>query len=114
MARGLIGVGNFELLPEFRTRQDVGTGEDLLRKIGSAPSYDQIIGKYKQERDLTRHAGAGRRRNQDIILEGQILDINEVEFSDQNELVPEMFDLPVPTEDASTELVLPDSATLKV
>ena len=43
LGRGLIGVGNFELLPEFRKRDDIGKGEDLLRRIGSAPTYDQII-----------------------------------------------------------------------
>jgi hypothetical protein len=30
IGRGLIGVGNFELLPEYKTKNDVGTGEEKL------------------------------------------------------------------------------------
>jgi hypothetical protein len=61
IARGLMTTGSFSLLPEFRSKDDRGKGEDLLRRIGFEPSYDQIISKYKEERDSTRHAGVGKR-----------------------------------------------------
>ena len=64
-------------------RNGVGTGEDLLRRIGSAPSYDQIIDKYKHDRDMTRHAGAGRRRVPKVEVE---VNIDEIEFGHDSEL----------------------------
>ena len=83
IARGLINTGNFALLPEYKTKNDVGTGEDLLRRIGSTLSYEQIIGKYKDERDVTRHAGAGMRRlveNHNVEIDGEEVDIEEIDF----------------------------------
>ena len=79
----MINTGNFALLPEYKTKNDVGTGEDLLRRIGSTPSYEQIIGKYKDERDVTRHAGAGMRRlveNHNVEIDGEEVDIEEIDF----------------------------------
>ena len=61
IARGMMGVGNFKLLPEFSRKFNSNYGENLLRRIGSTPSYDQIIAKYITERDQFRHAGFGRR-----------------------------------------------------
>ena len=43
-------------------KYDVASGVNLLRRVGSNPIYEQIIGKYREEQDVTRHAGAGRRR----------------------------------------------------
>ena len=38
IARSWMGLGNFELLPEFKKKYSSKDGEDLLRSIGSAPS----------------------------------------------------------------------------
>ena len=57
MARGMMGLGNLELLPEFRSKFSSKVGEDLLRRLGSTPSFDQIVARHKETRDLTRHAG---------------------------------------------------------
>ena len=84
IGRGLMNTGNFQLLPEFRTKDDRGKGEDLLRRIGSSPSYEQIISKYKEERDLTRHAGAGKRRekvDENVEINGEEIDIEEAIFT---------------------------------
>ena len=59
MARGRMGVGNMDLLPEFKSRNDMEIGQELLRRIGGTPSYEQIVSKYKEARDVTRHAGVG-------------------------------------------------------
>ena len=93
IARGMMDTGNFRLLPEFQRKYDESYGEDLLRRIGSTPSYDQIISKYKEDRDLGRHAGAGSRKYDDelfgeqetniddnVELEGQEINIEEIAF----------------------------------
>ena len=59
IARGMVGLGNFDLLPEYRRKFNSTYGENLLRRIGSTPSYDQILSKYRGDRDLTRHAAFG-------------------------------------------------------
>ena len=98
LGRGFIGFGNFELLPEFRKRDDIGKGEDLLRRIGSAPSYDQIISKYKEDRDVERHAGAGKRRkNKDLEIDETNVDevdnsVNELNISVELQEVVAEFD----------------------
>ena len=93
IARGMMDTGNFRLLPEFQRKYDESYGEDLLRRIGSTPSYDEIISKYKEDRDLGRHAGAGSRKYDDelfgeqetniddnVELEGQEINIEEIAF----------------------------------
>ena len=37
ISRKFMGVVNFKHLPEFRRKDDVGNGQDLLRRIGSIP-----------------------------------------------------------------------------
>ena len=67
-----------------KTKDDQRKGEDLLRRIGSVPSYEQIISKYKEERDLTRHAGAGKRRekiDENVEINGEEIDIEEAVFT---------------------------------
>ena len=60
MARGMMGLGNFELLPEFRSKFTPKMGEDLLRRLGSTPSFENIVSRHKETRNLSRHAGSGR------------------------------------------------------
>ena len=52
-ARGMM------ILPEFQRKFDVAYGEDMLRRVGTTQSYTQIISKYREEKDLTRHVGYG-------------------------------------------------------
>ena len=79
IARGMMGVGNFKLLPEFARKFDSNYGESLLRRIGSTPSYDQIIAKYVIERDQFRHAGFGRRTVQNMTVDHDGEDEEHVE-----------------------------------
>ena len=53
----------------------------MLRRIGSTPSYDQIIGKYRSDRDLGRHAGANNRNvaANDLELDGVLVDAELVD-----------------------------------
>ena len=87
IARGMMGVGNFELLSEFRKKDDVAKGEDLLRRIGSTPSYDQIVSKYRTERDIGRHAGVNNRNigSNDVEVDGVIVDVNDIEVLAPND-----------------------------
>ena len=57
VARAMMGLGNFEMLPEFKRKYSVKDGEDLLRRIGSAPSMDEILNRHKVVRNTSRHAG---------------------------------------------------------
>ena len=84
IARSMMDTGNYQLLPEFTRKYDVSYGEDLLRRIGSTPSYSQIISKYKQERDLTRHAGYGGRNNDHMAESDDLEDIAENESQEDD------------------------------
>jgi hypothetical protein len=82
MARGMLTCGNLDLLPEFRSNNDERNGTDLLRKMGSTPSYDQIVNKYRVERDVTRHAGAGKRLavNDIVEIDGEEVDVEDIQI----------------------------------
>ena len=87
MARGRMGFGNMDLLPEFKSRDDMQIGQELLRRIGGTPPYEQIVSKYKETRDVTRHAGVGQRvvNREEVELDGQLIDIAEADFEMNNE-----------------------------
>ena len=57
-------------------------GQDLLRRIGSTPSYDQIVSKYKETRDITRHAGYGgyNPRKEQVEVDGTMISLADAEF----------------------------------
>jgi hypothetical protein len=82
MARGMLNVGNLHLLPEFRSNNDERNGTELIRKMGSTPSYDQIVNKYRVERDVTRHAGAGKRLtiNDIIEIDGEEINVEDIQI----------------------------------
>ena len=82
MARGMLTCGNLDLLPEFRSNNDERNGTDLLRKMGSTPSYDQIVKKYRVERDVTRHAVAGKRLavNDIVEIDGEEVDVEDIQI----------------------------------
>ena len=82
MARGMMNTGNWDLLPEFKRKFDMSYGEDMMRRIGSTPSYSQILSKYKQDRDLTRHAGYGGFKiiQNTVEIEGQEVDLEDATF----------------------------------
>ena len=42
IARGMMGVRNYKIFPEFQRKFDVAYGEDILRRVGSTPLYTQI------------------------------------------------------------------------
>ena len=88
MARGMVGFGNFDLLPEFRRKYNTTYGEDLLRRIGSTPSYDQILNKYKGDRDVTRHAGFAGLQSQEpsltLELDSEEIPVDDIEFIEHN------------------------------
>ena len=81
MARGMMGLGNFELLPEFKSKFNSKVGEDLLRRLGSTPSFEEIVSRHKESRNLSRHAGAGSSQTKvnriDEEEEESNLDLNE-------------------------------------
>ena len=70
MARGMMNTGNYELLPEFRVKYSSKVGEDLVRRMGSTPSFDMIVSRHKEARDVTRHAGRGTKK--DVIDEIEV------------------------------------------
>ena len=80
MARGMMGLGNFELLPEFRSKFTPEMGEDLLRRLGSTPSFENIVSRHKETRNLSRHAGSGR-PVLDVVNEELEDDSTEVAFN---------------------------------
>ena len=57
MARGMMGLGNFKLLPEFKSKFNFQVGEDLLRRLGCTPSFEEIVSRHKESRNLSRRAG---------------------------------------------------------